>query len=367
MKIGYGIINFPAVSFFLMELKCSLKKGIRTWLLFAFIPAYAFGQANLDAVFDTREPLRISLSMSIKEVRKSKEDSTYIIDKLYYTSAPGVNDSMEIGLKARGNFRLHECYFPPVWIKIKKSDSKGTLFEGHKKLKLVLPCNTDKGSNDLILKEYLCYQLYEKISPYSFKTRLVNINLTEQRPKKKEKMFQVKGILIEDIDKTARRAGAKAVEVARIDPRTLQDTNSFRFDLFQFMIANTDWSKASQHNSKLIVRQSEYIAIPYDFDMSGVVDAPYSVVSKVGEEQLPIESVRDRYYRGYCRSSEISQYVRKEFLSKEKILLSLPDELKGELSEKEISALKDYLKQFFDILKNDNQFNQQILSNCRSL
>jgi len=194
----------------------------------------------------------------------------------------------------------------------------------------------------------------------------VNIDLTEQR-RKKEKMFQLKGILIEDIGKTAKRTGAKAVEVARIDPRTLQDTNALRFDLFQFLISNTDWSKASQHNSKLIFRRSKYIAIPYDFDMSGLVDAPYSVVSRVGEEQLPIESVRDRYYRGYCRSADISQFVRNEFLSKEKMLMAVPDDLKGELSDREIAALKDYLGQFFDVLKNDSQFNQQILANCRSL
>ena len=366
MEIGDCNINFPAVSFSSIELNCSLKKGIRTALLFALLPVFSFGQGNLDAVFDTQDPLHIALSMSIKEVRKSKEDSTYISDKLYYAIAPGVNDSMKIGLKARGNFRLHECYFPPLWIKIKKSDSKGTLFEGHKKLKLVLPCNTAKASSDLILKEYLCYKLYEKISPYSFKTRLVKIDLTERRPKK-EKMFQVKGILVEDIDKTAQRNSAKTVEVERIDPRTLHDTNALRFDLFQFMISNTDWSKASQHNSKLIFRQSKYIAIPYDFDLSGVVDAPYSIVSMVGEEKLPIQSVRDRYYRGYCQSVEITQYVRNEFLSKEKILMSLPDELKGELSDREISELKDYLRQFFEILKKDDLFNSQIPEHCRSL
>jgi len=70
------------------------------------------------------------------------------------------------------------------------------LFEGNKKLKLVLPCDYGKGSNDLILKEYLCYRLYEHITPYSFKTRLVNIELTEQR-EKKNRNFSIKGILIE--------------------------------------------------------------------------------------------------------------------------------------------------------------------------
>ncbi len=366
MEKRYRIINFPAISFLSMKMMYKIRKGITKALLFALLPAYTFGQTYPVFVFDTQEPLDIALSISIKEIKKSKEDSSYISDKLYYRGASGIKDSIKIGLKGRGHFRLHECYFPPLWIKIKKSESTGTLFNGNKKLKLVLPCHTEKGNSDLILKEYICYKLYEEISPYAFKTRLVNIDLTELR-RKKEKKFQVKGILIEDIDRTAKRTATKAVEVARIDPGTLSDTNSLRFDLFQFMISNTDWSKASQHNSKLIYRQSNYIAVPYDFDLSGVVDAPYSFVSIVGDEQLPIESVRDRYYRGYCRPIEITQYVRNEFLSKEKKLLSLPDELKNQLPDREISELKDYLRQFFAILKNDDQFNAQIVERCRSL
>jgi len=335
-------------------------------LLFALVANQVFGQAGPGSLFGGKDPLPIALSISIKEVRKSQQDSLYIANKLYYRDASGKHDSLKIGLKGRGNFRMRECYFPPLWIKFKNSETKGTLFEGNKKLKLVLPCNTDRGNNDLILKEWLCYKLYEEISPFAFKTRLVNIDLTEQR-RKKEKMFQVKGILIEDIDRTAKRMATKSVEVARIDPRNLQDTNAFRFDLFQYLIANTDWSKAAQHNSKLIAWHSKFIAIPYDFDMSGVVDAPYSVVSMVGDEQLPIESVKDRYYRGYCRSPEITAYVRNEFLSKEKKLLSLPDELKDELSSREIAELKDYLREFFTVLKSDNKFNEQILEKCRSL
>ena len=344
----------------------AIKKTIKTGLLLALLPAHIFGQPQFGSIFDTKGPLNIAFSMSIKDVRKSQLDSTYIADKLYYRGTSETNDSIKIGLKGRGNFRMRECYFPPLWVKIKKSESKGTLFEGIKKLKLVLPCNDVRGSNDLILKEWLCYKLYEEISPYAFKTRLVNIDLTEQR-RKKEKMFKVKGILIEDIDKAAKRTGAKAIEVSRIDPKNLQDTNAFRFDLFQFMISNTDWSKASQHNTKLMYWQAKYIAVPYDFDMSGVVDAPYAIVSMVGNEQLPVENVRDRYYRGYCRSPEITTYVRNEFLLKEKKLLSLPDELKGELSDREITALKVYLEEFFDILKSDRQFNEHILARCRSL
>jgi hypothetical protein len=339
-------------------------KNIFVIVVFAFVVPHAFAQMETDSLFSSQNPLDIRLSMSIKQVQKSKEDTIYISHKLYYRNSSGIYDSMQVGLKGRGNFRLKQCYFPPLWIKIDKKRAKGTLFEGNKKLKLVLPCYN--GNNALILREYLCYKLYEEITPYAFKTRLVNVDLTEQR-EKKNRTFQVKGILIEDPDKTAKRYGGKTVKDALIHPQALHDTSSLRFAFFQFMVSNTDWSKSHQHNSKLIHMNSNFIPVPYDFDMAGLVNTPYAVVSQVGGEQLPIESVTDRYYRGHCRPGELTEFVRKEFLSKEEKLLSLPNELKGELTEKEIKEIKDYLEEFFIILKDDRLFQHDVLSRCLSL
>jgi hypothetical protein len=343
-----------------------MMKIIFVIVVLVFALAHAIAQTETDSLFSSQNPLDIRLSMSIKQVQKSKEDTVYLSHKLYYCNSAGIYDSMKIGLKGRGNFRLQQCYFPPLWIKIDKKQAKGTLFEGNKKLKLVLPCYDAKGNNALILREYLCYKLYEEITPYAFKTRLANIDLTEERGKK-NRTFQVKGILIEDPDKAAKRYNGKTIKDAQIHPAALHDTCSLRFDFFQFMVSNTDWSKSHQHNSKLFYHGSNYIPIPYDFDMAGLVNTPYAVVSQVGGEQLPIESVTDRYYRGHCRPHELTEFVRMEFLSKEEELLSVPDVLKGELSDKEIKEVKDYLEEFFIILKNDRLFKHDVIDRCRSL
>jgi hypothetical protein len=349
-----------------MHVSFKILKTVFVICVFACSILQAFGQMQTDALFSIQTPLDVAITMSIREVQKSKEDSSWLSHKLYYKNASGLNDSIKVDLKGRGNFRLRECYIPPLWIKIKKSESKGTLFEGNKKVKLVLPCNNQNGSNDLILREYICYKLYEVVSPYAFKTRLVNADLTELRGKK-NKNFQLKGILIEDINKTAKRFNAKPLEDETISAPVLEDTNALRLYLFQFLISNTDWSEIHQHNTKLIYQHNgNYISIPYDFDMSGLVDAPYAVVSMIGDTPLPVESVRQRYYRGFCRSPEVTQFVRNEFLSKEEKLLSIPDLLKGELNDKEIAGIKEYLEEFFDVLKNDNLFKRNILDNCRS-
>src|SRR5215831_11422958 len=340
-----------------------MKRKITLAFSFILITALMFGQST--SLFDREEPLDIALSISVKEVRKTREDTSYIAHRLYYRNASGTYDSIKVDLKARGNSRMDICYFPPIKIKIDKKHARGTLFEGNRKLKLVLPCNSGNESSDLILREYLCYKLYEVVTPYAFKTRLVDLDLTEIKRKKKES-YKQKGILIEDVDKTAKRFDAKLLKDQKVHPATLHDTIAMKFDLFQYMISNTDWSNEFEHNTKFIYRDQKVIIIPYDFDMSGFVDASYAVVSRVNGEELPITSVTDRYYKGICQSDEVTQFVRKEFISKEQEFLSVPDKLRGQLSEKKIKLTKNYLEEFFTILKSDDSFYHQVLSNCRS-
>ncbi len=324
------------------------------------------GQQQADSFFNSQTPLDIGIKISIKEIQKSKNDTTWSGNKLYYRNQKPDYDSIKVELKGRGNFRLKNCYFPPLGIKIKKKQAKGTLFEGNKKFKLVLPCNHQQGSNDLVLLEWLCYKLYEEISPYAFKTRLVNVNVTELKGKK-DKNFQLKGIFIEDMEKTLKRLNAKTQKNARFSPSILQDTNALRFYLFQLLISNTDWSELTQHNTRLLdLSNQKYIMMPYDFDMSGVVDAPYALVSAIDNEKLPVNSVRQRYYRGFCRSPEVTEFVRREFIAKKVKLLSITDLLKDELSDKKIKEVKAYLESFFDILEKDNLFTYHVLDKCRA-
>ena len=58
------------------------------------------------------------------------------------------------------------------------------LFKGNKELKLVLPCLKEKNTNDNVIKELLAYKLFEVVSPYHFKTRLLDFTLSEQKGKK---------------------------------------------------------------------------------------------------------------------------------------------------------------------------------------
>ena len=146
------------------------KSGIPFLLVLLFLEAHLKGQIPADSLFSSRAPLDISLKISINSIKDSKKDSVYLTHMLSFRQAPGPYDSIKVDLKGRGNFRMRECYFPPLWIKIKSADAKGTVFEGNKKLKLVLPCYKQEIGNILSdLRNSFATSYLKKSRPILFK------------------------------------------------------------------------------------------------------------------------------------------------------------------------------------------------------
>ncbi len=309
--------------------------------------------------------LPIRLRFSNKEMKKETNDSTYIFTKLLFKDQ-GKWDSLDVRIRARGNYRRSHCYFPPLKVKIKKSDAKGTVFKGNKELKLVMPCVQSTATLDNIVKEYMAYKIYEVISPFHFKTRMVDIEFTEDKGKK-EKVHQVKGFLIEDIDEVADRENARKLKRV-VHPLEQDDVVSAQNDFFQFMIGNTDFSTAYQHNQKLLFTEDyRTVPLPYDFDMSGLVDASYAVVSQVGGEVLSIESVTDRLYRGFVRDESVFQTVRQQYINLKPEIFKVIDSLKEQFdNEKEFVTARNFIDDFYKILENDSQFTSQITNKART-
>ena len=315
---------------------------------------------QLSPLFQDETPLDISFEADLSKIKHEDEDSVYFASVLSFKNADGTVDSVRIGIRARGNFRRKHCSLPPLRIKVHKEDRQG-MFSKVKSLKLVVPCQNTKSSNELILREYLCYQLYEPTTPYVLSTRLVNISLTETSGK--NEVLKLVGFLIEDDDDAARRLGSKVVSTDKVNPFMLQDTCAIRFDLFQFMIGNTDFSTAYFHNTKVFRTKSNVlIPVAYDFDMSGIVSAPYATVNP----DLGIDNVRDRVYRGFCRSDDVATGVRQEYLNRESEILGILDKHKSMFSEKELTGMKRYMNDFFTVMRNDKLYKARITQACRT-
>jgi hypothetical protein len=316
-------------------------------------------QKEIPILFQDTQPLALGLSFSIKEVKKSEHDSIFFPSYLAYKNDHGEWDSLQVGIRARGNFRRKHCYFPPLRLKIKKSQVAGTPFEGNKSFKLVLPCQNVKSAGNLILREYLCYKLLEPITPYFFHTRLAYITLTDQRGKQSN---AATGFLIEDDDLIAHRFKGKVLDQI-ILPGQLNDTAAVIHDFFEFLIANTDWSTTMQHNTKVIqLPPNRKIPISYDFDMAGLVNAPYATIN----EALEIKSVQERLYRGYCRDESIMEYVRAKYIRLEPEIMDALSNYQSYFNENEFPVMKKYIEEFFIILKDDKKFKYSILQKCRA-
>lgn len=311
-------------------------------------------------LFSSDHPLAIQLSISVPELRRKTNDSTYIQSTLLF-KAGEVWDSIPVSIRTRGNFRKKNCTYPPLRIKFEKKDVEGTLFEGTKSVKLVIPCHVGKSSMELINKEYLCYQLYHPITDFHLDTRLLDITLIE-KGKREKKTSQINGFFIEDNDQLAERCNARVVDSERINPLQLEDTSALRFDFFQYMIANTDFSTTVVHNAEVLLTNSgRYIAVPYDFDMTGIVNAPYATVDPKWE----IEKVTQRAYKGYCRNEKVAEYVRQEFISRQEVIYQIIDQHAHLFNPKEAESLKKYVGEFFRILKSDYDYSEKITAKCR--
>lgn len=320
--------------------------------------------AESTALFMNQDPLTIKLKMSIKEVKKNTNDSTYMESILYYKNKAEEYDSLKIDLRARGNNRRKNCYYAPLRLKLSKSVSKETPFEGNKKLKLVLPCLIESNNDDYVIKEYMAYKLYEIVTPVHFKTRLTNIEFMEKKGKRT--IFKdLKGFLIEDVDNVAKRLNGNEIK-RRVMPLQQDDLASVRNSFFQYMIANTDFSTTYNHNGKLLFVDKKIIPLPYDFDMSGLVDASYSVVSNVQNMNLDITEVTERAYKGYIRDESVFKQVRQEFIGNKRKIFVTIDGLEKYFNDKnQFIRARRFIESFFEIIVNEKSYKRRILDKVR--
>jgi len=180
-------------------------------------------------------------------------------------------------LKTRGNFRLkcENCDFPPLRFKFKTKNTVNTIFEGQKKLKLVTHCrDTSEVMQQAMLREYLVYKLYNTISDYSLRVRLVKVKYVDVITGDELDRY---AFFIESKSQMAARLGVEEIQMANLTQKELVQNNTVQLALFNYMIGNTDWSIPKLHNVTLLrnERHAPPIAVPYDFDMSEFVNASY--------------------------------------------------------------------------------------------
>ena len=320
-----------------------------------------YAQNDNPELFNDNLDLKAQLSFDFKELYKDTNDSTFIKSKMVFSGNGIEEDSITVRIRVRGNFRKKICYFKPMRLEIRKKQAENTIFQENRKLKLVVPCQNEKGKDELIYKEMLAYKFFEEFSDIHLKTQALTLKIIEKKGNKEieHTMF---AFLIEDDDKVADRHEIKKFPKRRVSPMTVSDSSAINFALFSYMIGNTDWSMAYQHNTEMFFNGKKLVAIPYDFDHSGLVNAFYAKPNPM----LKISKVTDRVYRGLCRRDpNVFAGMRNLYISKEDRIFNILNEYRDNLTSKEFERVSTYVKSFYDIIKSDSEFQNKILSKCR--
>jgi hypothetical protein len=242
----------------------------------------------------------VTLTTDIKKLRTEKKVPTWQPANIVMRFSDTTVISETIRVQPRGEFRKVSCDIASLMFHFKNPGSPK--LSNLKKLKLVGGCHSTLADEELLLKEYLIYKIYNLLTNMSFRTRLLQI--TYKDSKDKQKSYKQYAFLIEDIkDASARNNCVEANKIIGKPISTDREHTTF-VCLFQYMIGNTDWSLPNFHNIKMIVPKTDTLApcylVPYDFDYTGLVDAPYALP----QEQFGATSIKERVYRGPPRTAE---------------------------------------------------------------
>ena len=255
-----------------------------------------------------------------------------------------------IKIRVRGKSRRRVCSFPPLRLNFAANDTVQWIFEGQDRLKLVTHCQDKKSAHLSTLKEYAAYRIFNLISDVSYRVRLLHITYTDTDGRLKEKELDRYGFLIESSAALADRVGGRPEQVAGVSLRSLDDQQAAFVYIFQYLIGNTDWSLVTAnkddtccHNGDLLEIGSDRYFVPYDFDLSGLVNASYARP----DPALNISRVTQRRYRGYCISTDALKDALGAIKARRVDILDVIKQLPG-LSEKENAATVRYLDRFFD-------------------
>lgn len=373
-KIG-NILSLPAAKLLPFDhniISCIILLLVLTFPVCSGQPENRVQQEKTDTIrkkfslFDSDEILEISIRFDLTGfLRKSKKEESF--DGIM-TIRPGEKDSIDekINIKYRGVFRFENCSFPPMEINFKKPIYAYSDTGKIKKLKLVTRCDPSKLYDEYGLREYLVYKLYNVFTDTSFRVRLLRITFNDTR--KSRKPVTQYGFFIEPLKILAGRINATVVKSTNLNQTHIVPEVMDRVAIFNYMIANWDWSVPGPHNINILMGRDINnaglgLAVPFDFDLCGVVNADYSIPS----EATGLKTARDRKFAGLCRSKEIFHDDLLDFLSKKEKLYFVINDFQY-VSQKTKKDITSFLDQFFNQLEKqrniDNLINN-LLNNCK--
>lgn len=298
------------------------------------------------SVFDLmcyKEVLDLTIETNWRAFDTSRRDATEYPAKLHFKDQDGQPSNWLLKVKLRGNFRRMECSdIPPLKLNFKKKDLVAAGLAKFDDYKLVTHCVSDKATaKALVLKEFLAYKLYNSLTDNSFRVQLLNITFKDSET---GETLQQSGFIIEDTAELRNRLGAEKVEETySVSSERFHQDQLRQAAIFQYAIGNTDWRLSTGRNLKYVQKDGVIIAIPYDFDFSVFVDAPYATLNT----SIGMKNKADRVYLGFEEALPNLTPQIAAFKAQQPKLLQIIIDFKL-LNRKTRKNLQKYLNSYFD-------------------
>jgi hypothetical protein len=329
-------------------------------LLFSIYPIKRVLAEKSSSLFESDELLRLELRADFNAIEKGRtEDPEYFDGELIWFSSNDIPEKFNVKVMVRGHFRRDPeiCSFPPLLVNFKEKEVQNTIFDKQNKLKLVTPCQNE----EYVVEEYLLYKMYNEVTDISLKVRPAKILYYDTGTGKK--LFEKFSFFIEDKGEMAERNDAETIDKF-LTPFDLNRENFKKMALFEYLIGNKDWYITSRKNVIILKPHDlsqKLLAVPFDFDLSGIIDVSYSKPEGVPEYALADK----RIYKGLCYTddefSETFNYFRKLKPVFENIINS--QDYIPKYSKKKLTR---YIAEFYTVIENNKLFQREFLSVCQT-
>ncbi len=318
-------------------------------------------------LFASDTPLDLVLEFPVTTIVRKAESRPVVEGSVHYTDEKGMAVSVGMTMTTRGKSRLEHCQFPPLSANFKDQEKDGTLVAGQKKVKIVTHCRSSESYERYLLQEYGIYRAFNILTDRSFRVRLINATYRDSEGKKKD--LVAPAFLLESDNEVADRLGMKEHDVSIINPEQLDPAHASLYALFQYLIANTDWStikgpgeEGCCHNGKVVIppdTNAGWLVIPYDFDQAGIINTRYSMPA----EELGIRSVRQRLYRGRCLNLDQLDATIASFNAHRAKIESalLPDIMQGKLRDNTLHYIDEFYRTINDPLQREEKIENRCL------
>ena len=338
-----------------------------TVVMFTFLTLSASAEVkNMpDPLFQGDEILHMTITAPLTTLVRERPKDNYLPGVIQYMNADGTVVKLDLEIRTRGHFRHKTCDYPPLLLNLRKRQTDGTIFDQQNKLKLVIHCNYSERYEQVVLREYLAYRILNVVTDMSFRARLLRVKYvnTEEGGGGKERY----AFLIEHKNRLGARYGLEDLKVDRTTVASIQPDQLNLTSVFEFLIGNTDFSPIAGapddeccHNYVLFGNSIDpVVAIPYDFDQSGFVDAPYAVAN----ERFRIRSVRQRVYRGRCVNNEYIEASLRRFRDRREAIYKLVLEQEG-LDSRVRKRLIRYIDDFYELINDPGDVERKIVKQC---